>query len=352
MIWYPLRLATSSRSDDLGGRAIADVLGRSGLPDGPVLDSSEVSDDAGALVSEGVLAGTSLRTLVAEHPEELVGPGWRGDRFPLSVTFVDGSGALPVHVRPAAAGRRAGAGAGTPPEDDATGTWHVLAAASGASAWCGVREGTDADALRAGLLADDVGSVLRTLPVSAGDTVLVPGGAPHCFGPGTLLYEIQPGTTAPAASLLRGGRHGSPGDDPERRAAVEAVVRATRADAQATVRGAVAAAGDDGVRRLVCCDGPSVGLQRWRSAAPVTVLRRFASVQVLSNLGDPVRVRTSTWDGELGRARSLVLPAALGRVHLQGRLDLLIGHLPTLRATPRSASAPGEVAVAGRSSAR
>ena len=339
MIWYPLRLGTTSRADDLGGRAIADVLGRSGLPDGPVLDSSEVSDGDAAVVGEGVLAGASLRDLVEEHPEDLVGPGWRGDRFPLSVTFVDGSSALPVHVRPGA------------PEDlqgGPTGTWHVLAAASGASAWCGVREGTTENALRAGLLADDVGAVLQTLPVGAGDTVLVPGGAPHCFGPGTLLYEIQPGTTAPVASLARGGRHGSPADDPGRRAAVDAVVRATRWPAQATVRGALAAPDEDGVRRLVCCDGPSVGLQRWRSARPVTVLHRFSSVQVLSNLGDPVRVRTSTWDGELGRARSLVLPAALGRVHLQGRLDLLIGHLPAPDAAAPGRPAPGRAAVAGR----
>jgi len=321
VIWYPLRLGTTSRPDDLGGRAIADVLGRSGLPDGPVLDSREVGDGDAALVSEGALAGTPLRTLVEEHPEELVGPGWCGERFPLAVTFVDGSHALPVHVHD-------GSGA--------TGTWHVLAAASGASAWCGVLEGTSEAALRTGLLDDDVASVLRTLPLSAGDTVLVPAGAPHCFGPGTLLYEIQPGETSPLVGVGRGRRGAAPVDDPDRRAAVDALVAATRPSARPTVRGALAPAGEDGVRRLVCCDGPSVGLQRWRSAGPVTLAHRFRSVQVLSNLGDPVRVRTSTWDGTLGRARSLVLPAALGRVHLQGTLDLLIGHLPT----PRPAAAP------------
>ena len=318
MIWYPLRLSTTSRPDDRGGRAIADVLGRSGLPDGPVLDSREVGDGDAAVVSEGALAGTPLRRLVEQHPEELVGPGWCGERFPLAVTFVDGSRALPVHVRGG-------------DEDGATGTWHVLAAASGANAWCGVLEGTGEAALRAGLLADDVASVLQTVPVSAGDTVLVPAGAPHCFGPGTLLYEVQPREEPPVASVARGGRGASPVADPDRRGAVDALVAATRAAAQPTVRGALASADEDGVRRLVCCDGPSVGLQRWRSAGPVTLAHRFRSVQVLSNLGDPVRVRTSTWDGTLGRARSLVLPAALGRVHLQGTLDLLIGHLPTPR---------------------
>jgi len=330
VIWYPLRLGTTSRPDDLGGRAIADVLGRSGLPDGPVLDSREVSDGEAAVVSEGPLEGTALRTLVEQHPEELVGPGWCGDRFPLAVTFVDGSRALPVHVHEG---------------DGATGTWHVLAAASGASAWCGVLEGTSEAALRAGLLADDVGSVLHTLPVSAGDTVLVPAGAPHCFGPGTLLYEIEPGETTPLAGVPRGGRGAAPVEDAGRRAAVDALVAATRRSAQPTVRGALASADEDGVRRLVCCDGPSVGLQRWRSAGRVTLAHRFRSVQVLSNLGDPVRVRTSTWDGVLGRARSLVLPAALGRVHLQGTLDLLIGHLPTPRtvvAPPGDAAPPGD----------
>ncbi|NAZ80702.1 mannose-6-phosphate isomerase [Kineococcus sp. R8] len=346
MIWYPLRLGSTARTGDRGGRAIADVLGRSGLPDGPVLDSTEVGDPDGAVVSEGALAGRTLQSLVEEDPAALVGPGWCGERFPLAVTFVDGSAALPVHVRPAPATRTAGP-AGP------TGTWHVLAAASGATAWCGVRDGTGAEELRRGLLADDVGSVLEPLPVSAGDTVLVPGGAPHCFGPGTLLYEVQPGSGPPQAGVPRGGRRGLPGDDRERRANVDALVRDTRLDARAVVRGALAAVDEDGVRRLECCDGPSVGLQRWRSGAPVTVLRRFRSVQVLSNLGDPVRVRTSTWDGVLGRARSLVLPAALGRVHLQGTLDLLIGHLPTAGASPPTGSrSPGREAVGPRASPR
>jgi mannose-6-phosphate isomerase len=43
-----------------------------------------------------------------------------------------------------------------------------------------------------------------------------------------------------------------------------------------------------------------------------------------------VTVETSGWSGPLGRARSLLLPAALGRVRIHGPADVLFGYLPDL----------------------
>ncbi|HEX2314280.1 MAG TPA: mannose-6-phosphate isomerase, partial [Thermomonospora sp.] len=63
MEWYPLRLTTPVMGHVFGGRAIAERLGRPGLPAGRVAETWEVSDvdGQGARVCEGPLAGRSLR---------------------------------------------------------------------------------------------------------------------------------------------------------------------------------------------------------------------------------------------------------------------------------------------------
>src|SRR3954454_10594484 len=98
--WYPLRLTTPVKQHAFGGRALAERLGRTGLPRGPVAGTWEVSDvdGEGARVADGSLAGRGLRRLVEDHPDELVGRGWRGPRFPVLTKFIDGTGALPVHL--------------------------------------------------------------------------------------------------------------------------------------------------------------------------------------------------------------------------------------------------------------
>ncbi|MEU5709715.1 MULTISPECIES: class I mannose-6-phosphate isomerase [Streptomyces] len=74
-----------------------------------------------------------------------------------------------------------------------TEAWHVLDAVTGATALVGVRPGVDRERLRRALLAQDFDAVMRRLPVRAGQTVYVPGGTLHSFGPGTLVYETCPG---------------------------------------------------------------------------------------------------------------------------------------------------------------
>ncbi|MEU5393918.1 hypothetical protein [Streptomyces tibetensis] len=61
MDWHPLRLTTPVKQHVFGGRAIAEQLGRTGLPDGPVAETWEVSDVEGdaSTVLDGPLAQTS-----------------------------------------------------------------------------------------------------------------------------------------------------------------------------------------------------------------------------------------------------------------------------------------------------
>jgi mannose-6-phosphate isomerase len=70
--WYPLKLPSPTQPLVFGGRAIAERLGRGGLPDGRVAETWEASDveGMGGEVTNGPLAGRSLRQLVLDnvHP--------------------------------------------------------------------------------------------------------------------------------------------------------------------------------------------------------------------------------------------------------------------------------------------
>ena len=187
MNWYPLKLTTPINPLVFGGRTLAEKWGRGGLPDGSIGETWEVSDVGGEITGEVInvpLAGRSLRQLVEEHPEDLMGRRWSGEYFPVLTKFIDAKSMLPVHLH----------------ADDETAqrlenttnanteAWHILDAAPGATAWVGLKEGVDKETLHDALLRQDFGSVMRERP---GETVYVPGGTLHSFGPDTLIYEIE-----------------------------------------------------------------------------------------------------------------------------------------------------------------
>lgn len=325
---YPLRLTSMARPLVFGGHRIAERLGRTGIPDWAVAETWEVSDveGQGASVTNGSLAGRTLRSLVAEHPAALVGEGWSGEVFPLLTKLIDASGTLPVHLHAddETARRREGEANGK------TEAWHILDAAPGATALCGVREGVDAERLREGLLAQDFDAVLRRLPVRAGDTFYVPGGTPHSFGPDTLVYEIEQTSDVQQHAMRWDMQDGSEVDEDQWRANVDALVAEVRLDRRPEPTPGLAVQVADGVRQTFCCAGPYFALERWQVGTTGPARRAYATAQVLTNVGAPVTVRTPAGAEVLDRARTLLLPAALGEVEIDGPADVLLGYLPDL----------------------
>lgn len=328
MDWYPLRLTAPARPLVFGGHAIARELGKPGLPDWSVAETWEVSDVDGSAghVLDGALAGRSLRSLTVEHPEELVGPGWSGERFPLLTKFIDASGSLPVHLHADDTAARQHEGE----PNGKTEAWHILSAAPGATALCGVRQGVTHEQLEQALVAQEFDRVLRRLPVRPGTTLYVPGGTLHSFGPDTLVHEIEQTSDVQQHAMRWNMQDGSEVPEDQWRANLDALMTQVRIEPRPEFTPGLAVPVDDGVQQVFCCAGPYFALERWTAGTAAPLRRRFATAQILSNVGAPVRVSAGGWDGTLERASTLLLPAALGAVELTGPADVFFGYLPDL----------------------
>ncbi|WP_217144955.1 class I mannose-6-phosphate isomerase [Streptomyces sp. AC627_RSS907] len=325
---YPLRLTGPAKPLVFGGHAIARRLGRAGLPDWSIAETWECSDveGAGSVVTDGPLAGTPLRRVAVDHPGELMGDGWSGRYFPVLTKFIDAAGALPVHLH--ADDETARRLEGQP--NGKTEAWHILDASPGATALCGVKAGVTADRLRAALETQDFDTVLRRLPVRAGETLYVPGGTLHSFGPDTLVYEIEQTSDIQQHAMRWKMEDGSSVGDAEFRANLDMLMRQVDLGARPDFTPGLSVAVGDGVERVFLCAGPYFALERWRAGTAEPLRHSFATAQILSNVGAPVRVRTGGWSEELGRAQTLLLPAACAEVEITGPADVLFGYLPDL----------------------
>ncbi|MDJ1135672.1 type I phosphomannose isomerase catalytic subunit [Streptomyces iconiensis] len=328
--WYPLRLTTPVKQHVFGGRYIPRYLGRDGMPEGRIAETWEVSDveGDGAHIVNGALAGRSLRGLTEEFPEELVGRGWRGGpRFPLLTKFIDAYRPLPVHLHPddEAARRLEGEPNGK------TEAWHIVAAAPGATALVGVREGVGRDELRRALLAQDFDSVMRRLPVLAGRTIYVPAGTLHSFGPETLVYEIEQTSDLQQHAMRHRMEDGSPIPDDQWHSHIEALLDEWKPAPRPEFTPGLTLPSGEGTERRVLCAGPYFALERLRAHSHAGALvRAFDTAVVLSNVGTPTTVTCGPFSEPLGRASTLLLPAALGFVEIQAPADVLIGYVPDL----------------------
>ncbi len=306
--WYPLKLTAHTRNYTFGERMIVDRLGKSGLPEeGRIAETWEISDygETSGVIRNGEFAGRTLHELVVDHPDELVGRGWRGERFPLLAKFLDASHLLPIHLH--ADDEIAARDHGEPNGKDEA--WHILDCADDASVLVGIRPGLSRDEIRRGLLDQRWDDVLLRYPINPGETVYVPGGVLHTFGPDTVVFEIQQtsdlGQTAMPADNL-----GHAFSDEQRVANIDALMGELRVEPlPRPFHGLTRYEGT--VRIVVGCAGPHFALERWNLAVPFEVPARPDRCLTLTNLGDPVAV---SWDGGvdvLERAESCVIPAAM-----------------------------------------
>ena len=325
---YPIRLTYHVRSYYFGERLIPDLLGKRDAPDGVVAETWEVSDygETTGRVTNGEYAGKTLHDLVAEFSEDLVGEGWRGPHFPLLEKFLDASHMLPVHLH--ADDETAREKHGEP--HGKTEAWHILWAAEGATVLAGIEEGFGREELFEAFKARHYDAVMLRHPVRAGDTVYVPGGIIHSFGPDTLIFEVQQ-TSDLGQFVTPTDLYGEPLDEETWDANINAALDELKTDYLPRPNPGLALE-DGGARRVLCCAGPYFALERWTLRGPHTEPAHPERCLTLSSVGDPVRIEYSGGTEGLGRAESCVLPAAIGEVRVvpEGEASLVACYVPDL----------------------
>jgi mannose-6-phosphate isomerase len=186
---HPLRFEPIFKRLVWGGRKLATVLRKPIGEGSEYAESWEISDHRADVsrVSDGPLVGSTLRDLIRDHGEALLGPavGFRG-QFPLLVKFIDARQDLSVQVHPDDdLGRRLAN------DNGKTETWVIIHADPGSKIYAGLKPGTTREAMAKALNDGTVETLLHSFEAQPGDCILIPAGTVHAIGAGVVLAEFQ-----------------------------------------------------------------------------------------------------------------------------------------------------------------
>ncbi|HVS54373.1 MAG TPA: type I phosphomannose isomerase catalytic subunit [Opitutaceae bacterium] len=171
-----------------GGRALENSLGRK-LPAGqPIGESWEIVDrpEAQSIVEGGQLNAQSLRSVLARHAAEVMGPKWpAGKPFPVLVKWLDCRERLSLQVHPPAS---LAAELGGEPKTE---NWYIAETAPGAELIVGLKRGVTREQFERAIAEQGVEACVHHFRVAAGDSILVHSGQVHAIDAGNLILEIQ-----------------------------------------------------------------------------------------------------------------------------------------------------------------
>lgn len=187
---YPFSLSGVPKTTIWGGRLLSASWGKMAeADDAPLGESWELSvrKQENVRIQNGPYAGKTLGEILRlPGGKSMVSPNWDGVNFPLLIKLLDAGRDLSVQVHPDDAFARVW-------EQDVgkTEMWVILSAEPGARLVWGLLPGVGRDDLRRAVKEGRTESVLRHIPVRAGEVYFVPAGLVHAIGGGILLAEIQ-----------------------------------------------------------------------------------------------------------------------------------------------------------------
>ncbi|MBN1401255.1 MAG: hypothetical protein JXA74_10485 [Anaerolineae bacterium] len=329
---YPLRFEERLRNYGFGGRWIAEVLSKPGLPEDHTLaETWEVVDrpDESSVILNGPLAGRTLHQAIEELGEPLLGAdivARHGKRFPLLIKFLDASNPLgeQIHPNDAWAAQRGGFDTGK------TEAWYMLHVRPGASIHAGPRPGLTRDELTGALLRGSSRDCMREFAVQPGDAFLLYAGVMHDARGGVLFCEImqnsditlglnwhvqraEPDQRAGRAAELADLIHLEEGFDPR--------TRPVRVAEQGNAR-----------TYIMACR--HFAMERLDLVAPHTLTSEGQRFAVISAIQGAVRVSGGGVTERLLTGQSCLLPAGLTPIALapEGQASLLKMYVPDLMA--------------------
>ena len=187
----PLRFDPIFKSMLWGGRRLPDLLNVAHASDEPIGEAWVLSDVDGhpSRVAEGPFRNATLRELLAEFPERLLGSApLSNGRFPLLLKFIDARHELSVQVHPndEQASQKIPCGTGK------TEAWVVLDANPKTSRiYAGFQHGIRDHHFRAALTSRTTPETLHSFTPTPGDCVFLEAGTVHAIGADILLFEVQ-----------------------------------------------------------------------------------------------------------------------------------------------------------------
>ncbi len=186
---YPLRFEPIYQYRLWGGRRLAELLTAPLPGDGPIGEAWLLSDrdDHQSKVADGPLKGATIRQLLEQSPDQLLGKlAGRFRRFPVLLKFLDAHEKLSVQVHPED-DQRDYIPAG---ESGKTEAWVVLEAGPASRIYAGLKPGTTRDDLERALASRAVANLLASFTPKVGDAVLLKARTVHSLS-GVVVFEVQ-----------------------------------------------------------------------------------------------------------------------------------------------------------------
>jgi mannose-6-phosphate isomerase len=173
-----------------GGRRLSNLLSAPLPCDGAIGEAWVLSDrdDYSSQVANGPLKGQTIRQLMEQFQEQLMGKlASRFSRFPLLLKFLDAREMLSVQVHPSDAHPDL-IPAGETGKSEA---WVVIEAGNKSRVYAGMQPGTTPGDLRVSLTDGTIADRLVVIDPKAGDSVFIPAGTVHTLGGDLMVFEIQ-----------------------------------------------------------------------------------------------------------------------------------------------------------------
>ncbi len=190
MSYYPLLFAPNLHEVVWGGRRLRPYKGLTPT-DEPIGESWEVSGVPGStsIIANGAWAGRDLNSVIAEHPDAILGKvtnvKYHG-QLPLLVKFIDARRDLSIQVHPndEMAQREHG-------KMGKSEMWYIIQADPGAHLYAGFKQAITPYEYQKRVEDGSITEVLADHQVKSGDVFYLPAGRVHAICGGILLAEVQ-----------------------------------------------------------------------------------------------------------------------------------------------------------------
>ena len=182
---YPMTFKPVYKDYPWGGSRIPETFNRN-EPEGVYAESWEISDhdDGMSVVSNGSLAGKTIREVLQDSPQEIMGTSVEGTKFPLLIKLIDSKQKLSVQVHP---NDQTAAEFGG---EAKTEMWYLMGD-NPTQVYCGLNDGVTKESFQDAVKNGTSGKTMHSISVKKNSAIFVPGGKVHAIDEGCLILEIQ-----------------------------------------------------------------------------------------------------------------------------------------------------------------